>query len=332
MKNNKGFTLIEMMVAVVVFALVIPSIIMILSSLTRGFTSYEASSQIKNLNQNNLSKIYMKLTTSKRLFQNSTADNLFFSRIDTAGIPAALAALQMPSINEDGVLNPGTTSFSPSAVGNTLFFASNDSTQVLENISDGASTHTVSIDVYRFIAYYLSTDNPKTINAKPSYRLVEFTSLKYADYNQIMAISNATFRQNIAAGLYNSNVRFAWAPSATNPATAFSSITAAGGFTGSAGHMIQKDKCVFLTQIITGIMGVGYRYGVSPVSAGWAAAPKIVPVFATQNGVFPGGFEVVVVGHSGGRKTLIRQVIVAEMGSNIIGDDRTILCSVRDLW
>ena len=336
MKNKRvaigGFTLVEMMIAISVFVLVVPTITMILMYLTRGFTAYEAASQLKNLNQSSLSKIYLKLTTCKRIFQNDASGNAYMARINTSDIPVIMGGAQLPSINEDGTLDPGTTNFVASTVGNVLFFGSNDATQVMENVSDGTANHTISIDIYRFMYYYLTTVNPKGINGKQSYRLVEYQSVKYADYNQLFSISNATLRTNTVTALYNNGINLCWNPSATNVNVAFSSLTVTGGINASSGHLIQKDKYTELTKLITGIMGVGYRYGVSQVSSGWTSAPKTVPLFAAQNVFFPGGFEVVVTGHSGGRKILIRQVLVAQVGPTIYGDDRTILCSARDLW
>ena len=332
--KNSGFTLVEIMVAIIVFALIIPGVVVLLMTVNKGFTAYEAANQLKKNNQETLNRIFIKLTGAKRIFQNNSSDNAYLARIMLSSCPAVLPGSTLPTIEETGTLTPGTTSFIAASVGNSIFFANNDSTQILYNIADsGSSTHTVYIDVYRFYYYYLTSEYPKPIYDKPSYALVEYRSQSYADYNQIQNISDTIKRKNTVSALCTNGITFAWNVSATDVSTAFSTMSATGLIQPSPNHQIPETEHKILTNILTGITGGGYRYGISPNSSGWAKAPKIVPQYAVANNDFPGGFEVVVTGPSAGRKILIRSVLVAQ-GSmpNIIGDEQLIVCSARDLW
>lgn len=332
--DKKGLTLVELILAVTVFAIIVPQILSFLFTVMKAFTSYEASIQLERTNEEMLTRIYLKLCSCKRLFQNIPSDLSYLERLDLSTSPTVLTASRLPKIEETGSLSAATTGFVSSSVGNSLFFASNDSTQILENIADSSnSTHTVRIDLYRFYYYYLTPENPKTIYDKKSYRLIEWKSIQYADYSQLMSIPDSTKRANTVKALYNNKIYFAWNASAPLPTNAFFSLTADGAILPLSNHKIQLSVWSNLTNIVTGIMAGGYRYGVSPNTAGWTKAPKVVPQYATADGSFPGGFEVVIVGPSSGRKVLLRSVLVAQ-GSmpNIIGSEQQIVCNTKDLW
>ena len=205
----------------------------------------------------------------------------------------------------------------------------------LENIADAtSSTHTVRIDIYRFNYYYLTSENPKTISDKQSYCLVEWRSVVYADYKELMDIQrDSVQRANTVKELVNQGISYCWDPFAIDASAAFFSMGSDGSITPNPGHTIQKDKHKILTDIRTGIMGSGYKYGISPNTSGWGRAPAVVPQYASASGNFPGGLEVIVIGSSMGRKVLVRTVLVAQGSmASIIGNDQALVCSVHDVW
>ncbi|MDD5687164.1 MAG: prepilin-type N-terminal cleavage/methylation domain-containing protein [Elusimicrobia bacterium] len=337
--KRKGLTLIEVIISLAIFLIIVPGVSMLLINVTRGFTSFEVANTLKKTNQETLNRIYLRLSECKRIFDNSPTGNDYSTRIDTstvAGCPKGLSDSHLPKIEEGAIVAPGTLVSSPTSVGNSLFFATNDSAK---SVFDAVNNITHTIDVYRFNYYYLTSDNPRSITDRQSYRIVEWRSVLYADYYQLMNIPLASRTETIK-GLVAppNNVVYAWNASEEVSSVAFWTLDGAGNMTPIVNptYKIPKFQCKVLTEMITGIMGSGYKYGISPnssVPTVWARAPKIVPQYAIAAGNFPGGFEVVIVGNPGGRKVFLRSVLVAQGAmAGILGDDQLVLCSVRDLW
>ena len=334
-KRTHGFTLMELIIAITLLAIVVPGLTVLLSTIFKGYSSYEAASGLKKNNQESINRIYLTLMETKRLFQGTAADNAFLAKVSLgADAPTVLSGSKLPLIEESGTLFQGTTNFVTAGVGNCLFFANNSPTQILQNVADSlGSTNTVRIDIYQFTYYYLSSQNSMTIRERQSYSLVEWTSISYADYDQINAIVNSTLKSNTVKKLLAAGVSFAWDSSETNAANAFFNLNANGTMTLSASHSIQRQRVFNLTRIMTGVLGSTYKYGVSPNSAGWPRAPAPVPRYASASGNFPGGLEVCIVGSSMGREVLVRFVVVAQGAmSKILGNDQTIICNVHDVW
>jgi len=335
--NGKGYTLTEVMISLAIIGLIIPILSVVFNSGSKTFTAFEAMNQLKQANQNTVNRIYLRLGRTKRLFQNTSLDADFLGRVSLSGCPARAAGYQLPAIEPNGSLAPGTTAFHSASFGNSLFFAYNTESQILENIADSpSSTTTVRIDVYKFAHYYLSQDNAPSIVGKQTYKLIEWESNKYADCMQVRNISNATKKYSTVAALVSAGVEHCWEPSATDIAVAFSTFTVIAGsgtVTLEPAHILAPGKYKTLTSITTGIMGGGYRYGISPNTSGWDTILKTVPLYATPSGNFPSGFEVGITGASAARKVLVRTVIVAQGSmSKMVADEQTIVVAARDIW
>jgi type II secretory pathway pseudopilin PulG len=328
LRAKSGVTITELIMVVAIIGIITPMVLSLLVTIMRGFTGYEAASQMRKTNQETLNRIYLRLGSSKRLYEYTavTANNML-TRISLTGFPSLLTGSKLPVIAETGVLNTDTTGFMAAIVGNSLFFANNDSSMVLVN------TSTIRVDLFRFNYYYLTPDNTHSIYDKESYLITEWRSVQYADYRELISITTAAVRACAVTELFNKGIIYAWDTTAIDNNSAFYTMNNAGVISAATDHMIQNYKCANLTNMITGIVMGGYKYGVSANSAGWAKAPKVVPHYATQSLKFPGGFEVVVVGNSAGRQVLVRNVLVAQ-GSmpSILGDDMMIITSVRDVW
>lgn len=333
---TKGFTLVEVMLAIAIFAIVTPVITTMLTQVLRGFSTYEMSTQIKKTNQKTNNRIHLRLGSCKRIFQNTTNDKAYLDRLTLSDSPSVLSGTntKLPIIEETGSLAMGTTNFTSTSVGNSLFFAGNEATVVLESILDSSAiSHTVYIDAYRFNYYYLTTDNTKYIVDRQAYKIVEWQSIKYADLNQINSISDNVKKENTIIALISSGINYGWLPSEMDVSSAFYTLEGDGSLNLSASHNIEKHQHKVLTDILTGIMGSGYRYGISPNTSGWNEAPKTVPLYGEADDDFPAGFEIAIVGQSGGRKVLIRSVLVAQGSSlHAVGDEMQHITSVRDLW
>jgi len=313
------------MIVLAIMGIITPVLVVLLTSITKGFTGYEAAMSMRKINQQSLNRMYMRLGSCKRIFENSTNDSTYLNKVAFNSSPAAISIIKLPTINRDGSLAAGTTNFDATGVGNAILFATNEMVQAM-------SSSTFRIDVYRFNYYYLTSANTSVIDSGSSYKLVEWRSAAYADNNQLNNLSTSS-RTVVATQLYNAGIKYAWDPTKTTITGALSTITNVGGISTDASPTIKEYKYKVLTDMITGVVIGGYRYGVSRNSSDWAKAPKIVPLFTTANGTFPGGFEVAVAGSSAGRQVLIRSVLVAQGSMKaIIGDDLQVVASARDLW
>lgn len=332
--KKTGVTLVELMLAIAVLGIILPLITMFFSRIVNRFGIYEMTTQLRKANQQSMNRIHLRIGSCKRLFENSSNDMAFLARVDLSGCPSVLTGSKLPLIEETGSLVVNTTSFINASVGNSIFFATTDMTSTLSDVYDSTDAlNTVKIDVYRFYYYYLTPDNSRSVDGRSTYKIVEWKSIKYADYNQLNDISDATLRQNTAAALYNDGIFYAMNISQINVSNAFYQITNAGIIIIQPSHSITLDEFTTLTDIMTGIMGSGYIYGISSNTTGWTRAPKTVPLYANAGGLFPGGFEVAIVGQSGGRKVFLRSVLVSQYGTQyIIGDEASHISSVRDLW
>ena len=346
-----GLTLIEIIITLAIFSIIVIAVTMVMTSTSKGFTSFEATNQLKKTNQETLNRIFIRLTECKRIFPYISTEpspnfNSYLSRISATGTPPGcpvmLSGSKLPIIEESLSMAEGTTNFINASVGNRLFFANSDASKILENVKDFTGTsHTLRIDLYRFYYYYLTSENLKSILIKPSYLLIEWQSIYYADFNQINNITDSVLKKNTIEALYTNGINYAWNTSIleTSINNAFYNLNSDGNIPLNSNHQIIKNQDKILTHMFTGTMGGGFRYGIScnTVDAAnnviWSGISKKIPQYAIASGNFPGGFEVIVVGSTSGRKVLIRSVLVAEgTMPGLIADDQVVLCSTRDLW
>ena len=327
MRRSRAFSLVELMIVLAIMGVITPVMVMLLTSVTKGFTGYEAALSMRKVNQQSINRIYMRLGSCKRIFENSTNDLSYLNKITFSAAPVvSTITVQLPTINRDGTLAEGTTNFDTSSVGNALLFATNEMVQAM-------SSSTYRVDIYRFNYYYLTSANTKTIDAGVSYKLVEWRSVSYADINQLNSIPVSS-RTIVGVQLYTMGVKYAWDPTMTTATNAFYTISSAGSVAAYSSPKIVEYKYKILTDMITGVIIGGYSYGVSRNSSGWAKAPKTVPLYAAiANTSIPFGFEVAVAGNSAGRQVLLRCVLVAQGTMKaIVGDDLQVVASARDLW
>jgi prepilin-type N-terminal cleavage/methylation domain-containing protein len=331
--NEKGMTLVEVIMAVAIFSIVLPLVSVFLMKITTGFAMYDMRSELRRVNQQTNNRIYLRLTACKRIFETATGGAAYLGKLTLTGCPAVITGSVLPVIQETGSMVLGDPDFVASSVGNSLFFAVNDVTPILTGIVDShAVSGTVRIDTYRFYYYYLTQIAAKSIDGKISPKLTEWQSGLYADYNQISNISDATKKANTINALIAQGITYAWDTTQTGISTTFYSLSG-GAATLVASHSIVKAGYTNLTSMVNGSMGSNYSYGYSPNSSGLTSPPKKVPIYATENGLFPGGFEVMITKQSAGRMVLIRTVLVSkESTHSTVGDELTNVTCTRDLW
>jgi len=338
-----GFTMMEVVVAGAITAIILPSILLMFNQTNRGFSGYEATSSLKTANENTVNRMYLRLGRCKRIFQNDSMGASMLSNLVMSGAPVAMSGSQLPIINQAGSLSPGATNYVAADFGNSLLMAYNSDTAVLNNVSTSASTTstcTVRVDLYKFAYYYLTATKSPVISGKQTYKATEWESAAYADCGQLTAISTSRKISQAIIATYNTGVSYCWNSSATAYNVSFSSLVVTGSGSSMVGsiasapaHKVQQNSVKTLTKVMMGIMGSAYQYGVAPNTADMSGIFHPVPRFATVSGAYPGGFEVGVVGPTAGRKVLVRSVLYATGAMNHpITDEKLIIAVARDIW
>jgi prepilin-type N-terminal cleavage/methylation domain-containing protein len=334
--KSRGVTLVELMVAIAIMGIISTGIATMFTNIQRNYSVEDARLGINTANQTAINKISVNLTSTKRLFQNTAGDNAFLALANLASpTPAAMTGSVLPVINDGASLTPSSGTFVTSAVGNSLFFASLDLpfTTVPTILDATASTHTVRVDSYHFNYYYLTQNTSPSVGGSPQIMLWEWHSTSVADYSQITSGWDSTLQSNLVKSLVTAGYKYAWDPSQNTAASAFYSLNASGAVTalGTAPTLTQSSAAAMIKPI-TGTLGVGYRYGVAPNTSAAFNIPYTVPQFGTASGLFPSGFEIVVVGSSSAREVLLRLVLTAQGAfKGYIANQKITVATARDV-
>lgn len=358
--SEDGFTLVELMIAVAVLAVITPAFLLLLSKTQQSFSAEEMHLQLRSCNQQTINHIHIRLSAAKHIFQGDATGVTFLGRVKlAAGAPATLSGSRLPiaMASTSGSLSPNSAGFIPGDIGNSLFFLAYDSPQTFFPITGGGAPvstfapatifatngagqpQTVILDLYRFYYYYLSPQNPYAMPQAPTYNLVEWQSIQYADYQQLSTIGDTVLLGSVNNGLRSLGVSFAVDTTASVPVSLFYDIPSGQLYpTADAPLTIAQYRATYLTRMAfgTGIFGgSGFFYGVSPNTSLWGSAggpPSVtVPRYATAANPFPGGFEVGLTGTSAGREVMLRSVLVAKGAvPRIAADDLNSIIEARD--
>ena len=373
--SDKGWTLIELMLVTALIGIIVPSITALFTKLAQAMASDEMHLQLLTLNEQTQLRLHERLIAGRHLCQNNASGTAYLTKV-TAGLSSGtatnypvLGGSKLPLVQPFAPV-PTPNTFSPvyatrANFGNCLLFAVYDFPQTFGNpmkkyaapatIAGAGITYgaggpaTFIMNLYRFYYYYLTSANPKTIRGVATYRLMEWQSIQYADYNELADISDGTLRQEIinwlaTAGNVNPGssvaVTCAWDPTASDPTSnAFYSLSAATSVASPINPgSIAEAVVTPLTRITSGILSQGFSYGIGPNEAMFADSPADVPQYAVSgtSGAatqFPGGFEVGVSGNSAGRQVLIRSLLVAKGAApRVSWNDQTMVHNMRDVW
>jgi prepilin-type N-terminal cleavage/methylation domain-containing protein len=291
-QDKRGFTLTEVIMATAIIGIITPMIFSLFTTVMEGLTSYEASLSLKKLNQSSINTVISRLNTNKKLLDRGTP---YLGYIGTVS-PAPLSGTTLPLITPDGSLASATTDFIINNVGNSILLAANDSQISLSSAA--------MIDVYRFYYYYLTEENSIIVAGKKVYKLVEWSSIRYADAGEL-----DTFGADVIGNLAGRGITAAWDPNNDT----FYQLDASEGKVLIALPSITKDKHLILTQAL-GSNG-DFRCGISGNNTSLPDVPPEcqVPLYAVANAEYPSGFEVVIVGQSFCRSILLRTVHAARI-------------------
>ena len=366
----------ELMMTIALIAIITPAITFLFAKVSQGMAADEMHSAMQAGNQTMLNRIHVRMGGSKHFFFGDQSGVSFVSRLDFSTAPATVAGTTLPQLQApvSGVfsLSVSWSGFSRADVGNALLFAAYDTPETITKpvahatpiiylnspmtvncagVTDQyGTTKTIIIDLYRFYYYYLTKTGVKNLYDGQDYNLIEWQSIRYADYFQIQDYGSAggggdnTLEANIMACLASQGISIAYDPSQSDPSQAFVSFGGAVGYGGSPGsavtltnYTILNETTTNLTRVTAGILTNGFRYGVSPNTINWKNCPVQIPLYATVMAAgteFPNGFEVATGGNSSGREVMIRSVWVAEGASNprAVYNDINMVDYIRDIW
>lgn len=299
------------------------------------FTQVDVNNTMKTNGQRELGRLGRVISLNKRIFSSGSANDLaFLARINFGSDPVPKASSKLPQIAVSGVLSPHESGFDPQIFGNSLFFATFGQPVVALNILDSSNApHNVRIDTYVFHYYYINLAQDQVFRGQGGRnRLVGWHSQPYADYAQILRITDTVERENLVSYLYNSGYRFAWLPAATLVTNAFARINIDGTTPADGSHMIAKGSIEFPLDGVTGVSGWSFPIGIAFNSGASFAIRNPVPVFAQVNNDFPGGLEIAVTGANTGRKIFMRLVMAAQSGAGLLSYEHISMTTARDCW
>ena len=357
--SEGGWTLIELMLVTALIAIITPAITYLFVKVQQGMAADEMRLNLTKINEQTTLRIHETLATNRHLFQNDASGTAFMGPVtngmsaNTKAVYPILAGSQLP------LQQPitGTGSFSPVTAisadfGNSLLFAAYDVPQTIGGqiylapatvtgaLNSYGTPTTVIIHLYRFYYYYLTTSGAPLRDVK-AYRLVEWQSMQYANYNELNDIADSTLQGHVITWLTTpgnlspTNAGYAltvgYDPTQSALASAFYNLNAS--LTSVTPASFPEGTASLITFGNTGIMSGGFGYGVSPNSTGWPNAPKTVPLYGTASGSFPGGFETGISGTAAGKEVMIRELLVAQGAApKVVWNDETVVDSVRDTW
>jgi hypothetical protein len=308
MKNNitnnrfiKGTTLVEMMMVLACFSVVAFGTYQIIVLSQTSNALMNAWNSLTQWGQNAIDEINIELTQARIIFQNDALGQAYLAKLQSDSNYPVLSTTTLPAIDSTGTFHQDTT---VSRTGNGLLFVKESPPFISDAGGTGRRT-----DICIFIYCYLSPIT-RSIGTMPlSLRLTEWTSIEFADYNQVTSITG-TARTTFVTNLYvNRGIRCLWIPRNV-PNNAFYHIYANGNIdaTPDANYIIQKNT---IRSVIQDLGVAGYT------SVAWNTSnqfhtPDVVPKYAEGNSVgagFPHGFEIQIIGPTSARQTMVRLVL-----------------------
>lgn len=330
LRSCRGVTLVETLVSLFLVGVlgVLAFEVIIGTAKTNAFL--EAHNDLGTMSQRALNQIKDNLNQSRRILDRSVDGVAYQQKLDLGSCPPPISTSLLPLIEENGSLSPGANSFVPTSVGNSLLFAQGE--PVFEEL--GTETR---LDIYSFHYYYLTQNTKRTIGRKLGHlELLEWRSVYYADASQLLALPELE-RNAVVAALRGASIENAWNPSEP-AASAFFELNSGSSVTPQdPSYRIEMEECrSTMPEFQSGRIGGGMVYSVAYNTGGDFDLPIDVPEFAPSSGAgegFPNGFEVAVVGTSGGRRVYMRLVLASSTSSfrrNLIAGQNALLVQARD--
>lgn len=257
--------------------------------------------------------------SSRRVYQDDAEGRSYLTALDTAALPI-IADARLPVVDPIGRLERDAVGVR--RTGDALLLACEDTPM---QIPTSGARH--RIDIVRFFAVYPMRRTGKVVDAiADRIDLVRFTSRPYADRASIDSISDPLEKADVVTALRAAGITRTWVAGVTIDQAFFA---------------LNTDGTISSTAVSTPIIDAtpdnrprtmlgDSRSSVAPNS------PQLhVPSLAQIDNTipsFPSGFEVKVVGPSGGRQVLVRLTLItgAHAGPDAASTTSR-LFSVRDL-
>lgn len=325
--DRRGMSLTEVMLTTALFVAISFAAVKIVMQMKTGFSTMEAKNTVKSSTQVTLNQIHRMVLPSVRIFDALTVDTYLTSAMLT-GAPVPITGTSLPTIQESGTFDPTNVGFSTMTVGNSLFFAATNANMAsvpVVNTMRSGGIYDVYATSYYFAYYYLAR-LPGLIHTTPKWGLVEWKSNNYIDYNELASIATPAISTQVVSGFFNQGYHYAW--DRTKPVnSAFYLLNNAGGITPVVGHVLQAATWQILPVQKPGT-ATALNIGVSPND------PKLnIPLYTQPAGLFPGGFEVCIIGPEGGRQIRMRLVMIGSGAfQGTVADDEQVSTTVKDTW
>lgn len=308
-RGEEGTTLVEMMIVLACFSVVSLGIYGIISQTQISSDSLNAWNSLTQWGQNAVNKMNLEITQGRLIYQNDAVGQAYLGKLEVdASYPVTTTNI-LPVIDSTGTFYQDTLAIT--RTGNAFLFVKDCAPYV-----GNAGISTRRVNIYRLIYYYLSPINKPISDKQQSLRLVRWVSKEFADYNQIIDIQSGITRTDFITNLFtNRNISYTWITHNT-PTTAFYRIYSNGSIDAipDSTYTIQKDTVEnFIPSMGRGYASVAWNRS----SQFWT--PDLVPKFAqaySGGSGFPHGFEVQIIGPSGGRQILIRLVLAYSVPLN----------------
>lgn len=319
---DRGFSLIELMAVCLAMSVIMGTSIAVFTHSVKVGVQLESSDNLKNYGQFAVNAAKLPLQQSRAIFQDDAYGRALWGQLNWSG-HTPIAGTRLPVIRETGSLSPSeigdaTSPFDSTAVGNALLF-----TESMGHISAGGYW----IDRYRLRGYYLTkADSMKMMGKSYAYDLIEWVGPTYLDYTEMAGAPGAVFSDAVAQGY-----TLAWNAQATSLDSTVWDVSAGGSLAAQAAPTLDPVTCHSATHVFGD--GGDTRYAVAFNTVDHYPIQDAVPAFGSAHASgdgFPNGFEVMVVGPTGGRKILLRLVLVAEGYGGRYSMANTVIASSRN--
>ena len=333
--DEKGLTLTELLMAAGIMALMVMFIGKFLLDSYSSNLYLQSTTDLGNYSQQTVNQIRLDLSQSKRILDNSEHGlgywrSAFFPEkfqpIEGSTLPEIVPQGSLSPSNVDDFKNP----YVPESVGNALFYA--EHRPALEDKDSGRI-----IDLYRFVSYFLhESHEARFSNQRPYFLdLMRCESKPYADYYQMYHIKEENIRRSLLNMLEQSNVVALWDYQASAE-VAFTPLQnfEPGDFPLNQ-HLIQMDHCrSVIPQLGRADRPAGsLTYSVAFNKTDSFPIKLPVPLYAKarlETPSFPHGLEIMIVGPKNGRQVLIRLVLAANITTQIVSRESSVIASVKD--
>lgn len=321
--RQRGFTLVEMMVALVILVAVVVVVAQLVLQSTRAQSHAARVGQATELNQQILDQLRMDLLSSVRLFENDALGTAYLEVLDDSGRPSVSRCL--PTLNASGSFSKESTS--GEATGNAMLFARHAWTDEVQ-VSSGNRYRT---DIYRLVYYYLAVQGRGPApGSSIGLDLCRWMSEPLIDGHQIDDITDPFDRDEVLEHLYNrtpdvlgevrrSRAEVVWYLG-EDPTVAgtFRQVDANGYLSDKAGAS-RGGKWTILRDPIWSMDGLlSHRH--FSVATNHALGSIGVSRFSVMDDAgdgFPHGFEVQCIGPSSARQVLIQLCLVSTWRSHL---------------